>query len=87
VDFFALEQRLDACNDHIHGDYVESALRNDDVGITFGRLDKIQVHGADGSEILVYDRFYGTTSFLDISLETADEADIRIGIYEDFDVT
>ncbi len=63
-----------------------SAFRDDDIGIALGWLDKFQVHGTDSVQILLDHGIGRAPAFVDVPLETADEAQVSIGIHEDLDI-
>ena len=65
---------------------VVASLRNDEVGMAFGRLDELFVHRLQDVEITV-EHHLGRSSSLDsIALDDADESLVRVGINEDFQV-
>ena len=80
------QQSFDPRHDDIHRHGIQAAFGDDDIGIALGRLDKFQVHGADGGQVLVDDRLGGATALGDVALQAADEADIGIRIDEDLDI-
>ena len=41
---------------HVDGDGVVAALRDDDVGVALARLDELEVHRLDGRQVLFDDR-------------------------------
>src|SRR6266545_1804184 len=68
------QQPVDPRDDHVDRDGVQSAARDDDIGVALGRLDELQVHGPHRPQILIDHRFDGSTALADIALEPADEA-------------
>lgn len=42
------------------------------------------MHGADGGEVLLDDRFGGAAAFGDVTVQTADETEVGVGVDEDF---
>src|SRR6185436_19928960 len=46
-----------------------SALRNDDVGVTLRRLDKLEMHRADGSFVLLERSLKCSAAFINISTQ------------------
>ncbi|KGT72715.1 hypothetical protein MA20_48630 [Bradyrhizobium japonicum] len=63
-----------------------SALRHDDIGVSFGWLDKLQMHWTHNGQILVYHRIKGASPLFNIALDPADNTDIGIGVDEYLDV-
>ena len=81
-----LEQGFEAGCDHFHRNRVQAPFGDDDIGVALGGFDELQVHGADGGEVLVDDHFGGAAALFDVALEAADEADVGIGVDEDLDI-
>ncbi len=71
---------------HLHRDGVQPAFGDDHIGIAFGRLDKLHVHGADGGEVLVDDHLGRPAALGDVALQAADEADVGVGIDKNLDI-
>jgi len=44
------------------------------------------MHRADGGHVLVDDRICRPTALGDVALQTADEADVRVGIHEELNI-
>lgn len=44
------------------------------------------MHGADGGEVLLDDGLGSAPAFGDVAMQAADEAQVGVGVYEDFDV-
>src|SRR5262249_52518501 len=77
---------LDLSGYQIYSDVIVSALRNYQIGISFGRLDELKVHWTDGSLVLRDDRLNGAATFMHIAVETTNESNIGIGVHEDFHI-
>ncbi len=77
---------FDSADDEIESDGVEAALRDDEIGVSLGRLDELEMHGTDGLEPLIDDRLDGSAAFGEIAIQPADEADVRIGIDKELDI-
>ena len=73
-------------DDEVDADLVAAAFGDDDVGKALGRLDELHVHGTDGGHVLLDDGFHGAAALIDVALEAAHEADVGVGVHEDFDV-
>ena len=71
---------------HLYGDGVVSALRYDEVGITFGGFDVLEVHGPKDLLVSVDDHLDGASALDDVAVDDADEAFVAIGIDEYFHV-
>jgi len=76
------QQSIDSCHNHVECRSIKSSLGDDDIGVSFRRLDKLQVHRTDGQLILFDDRLGRSSAFRDVTLKSADKAHIRIGIHE-----
>ena len=71
--------------DYVRGG-VLATLRHDNIGEAFFRLDKGQVHRADGGQILADDALGRTPALGHVALEPADEAQIGVRIHVDLHV-
>ncbi len=78
--------RLHPSDDHVNCDLVPAALRDDDIRELLRGLDKGLVHRLDGGEVLVDDRIQRAAALLYIALDSPQDADIRVGIDENFDI-
>jgi hypothetical protein len=74
------EQIFDAGRYHIQGYFIVTTFRDDHIGVAFARLDKLQVHRADGAKVLLYHGFGGSSALCDVASQTPDESNIRIGV-------
>ena len=81
-----MDDATDFCCQQIDGNLVFTAFGNNDIGISFGRLDKGFVHDPHSLHILTDDAFKRTSSFLHVTQQSADEADICIRINEHLDI-
>ena len=70
----------------LDGLLVGSALRDDEVGIAFGRLDELFVHGLQDVPIAVEHHLCGASALNRVALDDADQSFVRVGINEDFQV-
>src|SRR5579883_3238053 len=68
------------------GDVVLAALRHDDVGVAFRRLDKGNVHRSDGGKILRDHTLHRPPTVAYIAQQPANEAQVSIGIHKDLDI-
>ena len=80
------EKFLNFRYDHIDGNCIFAAHRDDNVSPAFTRLDKFEMHRFDRRNVLLHDRFDGTVAFEQITLQPAQEPFVGIGIDEQFDV-
>ena len=80
------QEGFDFLDDEVDADFVVAAFWDDDIGEALGRLDEFHVHGADGGHPLLDDGFHGAAAFFDIALQAAHEAEVGVGIHEDFDI-
>src|SRR3972149_3245438 len=76
----------DPCDDHIHRHSVEPPFGEDHIGIALGRLDELEMHGSHAGLILLNHTVDRPAALYQIALQPADEADVGIGVDEDFDV-
>ena len=81
-----VEPAPDVGDDHVDGDRVVAAARHDHVGIALARLDELQVHRLDGSEVLVEDFVERAAALGHVAANAADEADVGVGVDEDLHV-
>ena len=79
-----MQQPGDPRDDHIDRHRVEPAAGDDNVGVALGRLDELQVHGAHRPQILLDHRLDRPPALGDIALQPADEAQVALGIDEQF---
>ncbi len=80
------DEGLDFLDDEVNADFVVGAFGEDDVGEAFGRLDELEVHGADGGHVLLDHLLHGAAALFDVALQAADEPQIGVGVHEDLDV-
>ncbi len=69
-------------NHHVRSHAVEAAIQDNDIRKAFGGFNKLNVTGADGSKILVNHGIDCSAAFLQVALQAANEADIRISIHK-----
>ena len=62
--------------DHFHGDQIVTAYGDDDIRIFFRWLHIHFVHGFDRRKILRNNGIERTAAFVDVTLDTAEDADI-----------
>ncbi len=72
--------------DHTERNFIFAATWYDNIGMSFGWLDKLIEHRLDGRKILLDDGFDRASSFVDISGQSADKANIVVGLDKNFDV-
>ena len=72
--------------EHLQRILVESALRDDEVGIELRRLDELVMSGADHLEVLLHHRFDRTSPLLYVTLHTAYESDVVGGVHVELQV-
>src|SRR5271169_2039538 len=84
--FHRAQQLAEAREEEVERDRVLAALGHDEVGITLGWLDELQVHGADGAFVLLDDAFHGPAPLGDVALEAADEPDVGVRVDVDLHV-
>lgn len=77
---------LDFSDDHFDRYRVVAAARDDDVCVTFARLDELEVHRLHRGKVLIDDLAKWPASRREVALDSADEANVRIGIDENFHV-
>jgi len=63
-----------------HG--ILAALGHDYVGVLFAWLNECLVHRLNGGQILRYDRIKRPSALLHVAHDTAQNADVGIGIHE-----
>ena len=80
------EPPLNLGDDHLDGDGVVAAARNDHVGVALGRLDELQMHRLHGREVLVEDFIERPAALGHVAANASNESDVGVGIDEDFDV-
>src|SRR5271156_5788599 len=83
---WAWHERADLLNYQVDSDVVVPAFRNDHIGVALRRLDKLQMHRPHGLHVLVHDHLRGAPAIAYIAHQAPDEAQVRVGIHEDFDV-
>jgi hypothetical protein len=81
-----LQSPLDLSDDHLDGDGVVPPARNDDVGISLTRLDKLLVHRLHGGQILIDDFIERPATLVGVAFDSANEPNVRVGVYEDFHI-
>ena len=86
-DDLSWEQRANFLNHQIDADFIVPAFWNDYVGVALGRFYEFHVHRANCRHVLVNHGFDGAAPFANVSPQAADEAQVRFGIDENFDVT
>lgn len=79
-----MEQGFNACDDHVEGYSVETAFRNDYVGISFRGFNELLMHRTHSVQILVDDRFHRAPSFGNVALQPADKTNIGVRVDVDF---
>ena len=80
------EQIFDRSDHDIDGHLIMAALRNDDIRIPLGGLDKLDMHRPDHIQVLINDGLQRPAPGIDIPQEAPDDADIRIRIHINFNV-
>ena len=80
-----LQEVLHLPLDHIKGDIIHAAV-DDDIRKVLRRLDIKIMHGFDRRQILFNDVFQVPSPFIDIPKDPAQNALIRVGLHEDFDI-
>jgi hypothetical protein len=65
---------------------ILAPLRNDDVGVSFGRLNKLEVHWFNKLLIVLKHLLERSSSFFDVTPDNPHQPVITIGIHIDFDV-
>ena len=81
VNFFA-----DFAANKFDADVVVCAFGNNQIGVAFRRLDKLEVHRAHGGVILRDDGFDRATAFDNIALKPSNKSNIVGSINENFDI-
>ena len=81
-----VKQFVDLGLDQVDGDLVVATLGEDDVGVALGGIDEFQVHRPHALEVLVHHAVHRSAALDDVATRAADEAHLRIGIDEPFDV-
>ena len=76
----------DKVGHNLDGDRVVTALRDDDVGVAFGRFDVLQVHGFEYPLVAVDYHLDRASPLDDVAVDDPDEAVIGIGIDKYFHV-
>lgn len=69
---------------HLDGGGVLAAVGDDDVRVALAGLNESLMHGLDGGEVLVDNAVEGAAALLDVPHQTAQDALIGIGVYENF---
>ena len=83
---FLLEGFLYCIGDDVNGHLVMAALGDDDIGVSLGGLDELQVHRLHGFAVVLDGGFDGTAALGDVADDDAQHAVVVIGVYEDLDV-
>ncbi|CSC94893.1 Uncharacterised protein [Vibrio cholerae] len=68
--------------ENINRDTVFTTTRHNDVCVLFRRLNKLHKHRAHRLLVLLQYRFHGATTLLNITLHTAQQADIQRRIHK-----
>src|SRR5437867_9145742 len=63
-----------------------TTFRNNYVGMSLGRLDKLHMHRPNGNDVLFNDRLNRTSTFRDITPQSTNESDIVGCIDKDLDI-
>src|SRR5215510_4106668 len=71
-----LHKIADPVGEHVHSDEIMAAFGDDNVGVTAARLDKFEVHRADGRQVLVNHGLDGAATLGNVALQTPDKTDI-----------
>jgi hypothetical protein len=82
-----VEPTLDCSEDHLYGDGVLAAPREDDVGVSLTGLHELLVHRAHCCQILLQDFLQRPVTFGHVALDPSHEADVRVGIDEHLHIT
>ena len=72
----------DVCTHDFDSLAVVSSLRDDEVGISFCRFNKLFVHRFQHIKVAVDDHLRGASAFHSITLYDADKSLVGVGIYE-----
>ncbi len=65
---------------------VFATARDDDIGVLFGRFDKLQEHRAHGLLVLRHHRIHRAAALVDVALHAAHQADIQWRVDKDREV-
>lgn len=74
---------VDMVLEHLHGSLIITTFRNNNIRVFLAGLHKLLMHRFHRIHILVDDGFQASGSLENVSLETADQTDIGIGVHED----
>src|SRR5690242_14319588 len=80
------QSSLNFSDDHLDCDRVVAAARHDHVRVTLARLDELQMHRLHGREVLVDDLVERPAAIARVTLQTANQANVRICVDEYFDI-
>src|SRR6266542_114186 len=68
---------LDLSEDHLDGDRVVSAARDDHVGVALAGLDELKMHRLHCRQVLIEHLFERTPAASRVALDSPDEPDVR----------
>lgn len=74
---------VDMVLEHLHGSLIITTFRNNNIRVFLAGLHKLLMHRFHRIHILVDDGFQASGPLENVSLETADQTDIGIGVHED----
>ena len=77
---------MDTRGEYIDSHAVFAALGDDDIGVTFGRFDELEVHGFDVGFVVFKHLFVGSTAFHEVAAHDTHKAVVGIGINKDLNV-
>ena len=73
-------------NNHLTCDHIFTTDRNDDVGISLAGLNECLVHGLYSRKVLIYNLVEISSSLLNVTRESTENSNVRIGIHEDLHI-
>src|SRR4051794_35380353 len=82
-----LQTPLNFSDDHLDGDRIVTAARNDHVGVALARLDELEMHWLNGRQILLDDFVERPAAHVGVALDATNKSYIRVRINENLDVT
>ena len=81
-----LQSPLNLSDDHLDGDRVVTATRYYDISVTLAGLHEFAVHWLNGGQILFDYLIERPPAIVCITLDSPNEPDVRIRVYEYLDV-
>jgi hypothetical protein len=82
-----LKPPLNLSHDHFDGDRVVTAAGDDNICVALAGFNELQVHRLDSRQVLFDDLVQRTPTYMRVALDAPNESDVRVRVYEYFDIT